>query len=248
MIKRIKFQTLKLIFIWLLPLLLLSIFFINGTLALDDPEQKVEEAIKDYILTKFPDWTKDEIRISFRFAEKTFDELRKGGGNVSFKVAEIYPDFKPVGNVIFPIEVSGEFSKRLFLRAKVEVIKKIVIAAKRIKKGKVLEESDLELKERDVALFPQKYYVDPNVLIGKEAKISIPAESTIFQWMVGEVPIVRQGSEVTVLVASPGLMVKTKGEALEDGYLDSEIKVKRKGQKKIFTAKVISANEVEVEP
>ncbi|MGB9613353.1 MAG: flagellar basal body P-ring formation chaperone FlgA [Candidatus Margulisiibacteriota bacterium] len=223
--------------------------FFNFTLALSNPEQKAAEIIKDYIMAKYPNWSRDEIRITFKFAEKTFENLKTLGEDTTFKVLEVYPEFKPVGNVIFPIEIfSGNTSQKIFLRAKVEVIKKVAVAAKGIKKKKVLEATDLKLEERDIALLPQKYYVESERLVGKEAKINIPANSTIFEWMVGEVPLIRQGDEVMIVVSAPGLTVKAKGEALEDGYGGQEIKVKRKESKKILVGKVISPTEVEVKP
>jgi len=228
-------------------LLLILLFFTGQGWALDNPEQKIAEVIKSYIVTKYPGWSKDDLQITFKLAEKTFDGLRNLPEDASFRVLEVYPEFKPVGNVIFPLEVlSGENSKKIFLRAKVEALKEIVAAAKLIKKGKLLEASDFKLEKRDVALLPPKYFINSEVMVGKEAKITIPENSTLFEWMIGDLPLIRRGSEVTIIISAPGLSVKTKGEALEDGYQDAEIKVKRAESKKTIAGKVISPNEVEV--
>jgi flagella basal body P-ring formation protein FlgA len=42
------------------------------------------------------------------------------------------------------------------------------------------------------------------------------------------------------------LLVKTKGVALEDGYLGKKMKVKSKGSKKFLEGSLISPTEVEV--
>ncbi|MBI5078938.1 flagellar basal body P-ring formation protein FlgA [Candidatus Saganbacteria bacterium] len=229
------------------------IIMASSSQALDNPEQKAAGIIKDYILTKYPDWSRDEIRVTFKLAEKTFDSLRKLDEGAVFRVLEVYPEFKPVGSVMFPVEVrSGAGSQQLlgsqkfFLRAKVEVVKKIAAAAKLCRKGKPLEAGDLKLDERDIALLPQKYFTEISSLVSKEAKITIPANSTIFEWMVGDPPFVRRGSEVTIMAVARGILVKTKGEALEDGWRDTEIKVKRVGNEKVFSARVVSPGEVEV--
>lgn len=231
--------------VWLL--FLASWLFIVPVVALDNPEQKITTAIKEYVVERYPSFTRDEIKVSFKFADKIFEELSGFPENTQFKVIEVYPEFKPLGNVVFPLEIRSENDmKKLFLKAKVEVFKKIVVATKRIKKRNVIVEDDLKVEERDVALLPQKYYVTTEQLLGKEAKINIPANSTIFEWMVGEVPLIRQGSEVTIVVSAPGLTVKTKGEAIEDGYRDGKIKVKRKETNKIVEGEIISPTEVEV--
>jgi len=215
--------------------------------ALDDPEQKVSAAIKKHIIAKYPDWAGDEIIITFKSAEKTFDRLRALSDQAEFAVLTVSPDFKPVGNVVVPLQVSdGGDSEKILLRTKVEVRKKIAAAAVLIKKGKLIEPADLKLESRDVALLPPKYFVETLTLGGKEAKITIPANSTLFAWMVGEPPLVKRGAEVTVVVTAPGLTVKAKGQALDDGYRDQELKVRRADTRKTIVGKVISPSEVEV--
>jgi flagella basal body P-ring formation protein FlgA len=215
--------------------------------AMRDPEQKVAGVIKDYVITKNPQWFRDEIKVSFRFSADVFNELQKLPEETGIRVVEVYPEFRPVGNVIFPLEIkTGETAKKVFVRAKVEVDKKVIAAAKLIKRGKVIEAADLKIEERDIALLPQKYFVDTVSLVGKEAKINMPANGTIFEWMVGDLPLFRRGSAVTIVVASDGIKVKARGEALEDGYLNAQIKVKRKESRQAIVAKVISPTEVEV--
>jgi flagella basal body P-ring formation protein FlgA len=223
-------------------------FFIAGNaLALENPEQKVAKVIKDYVVAKQPEWSKDEIQVTFKLAEKTFEGLKAYSDAVQIKVLEVYPEFKPVGSVVFPLLITDdEGSEKILLRAKVEVMREIAAAAATIKKGKMLEASDVKFEVRDVALLPPKYFVESVSLAGKEAKIGIPKNSTLFEWMVGEPPLVRRGANVSVTVSEPGLMVRTRGEAMEDGYRNAEIKVKRADSKKMIVGKVISPSEVEV--
>lgn len=215
--------------------------------ALDNPEQKATETIKNYIQAKYPNWSKAEIRLNFKSAESSFNEMKKLEDKTELKVMEVYPDFKPVGSVIFPLATgSAEGSRKFLLRVRVEVVKRIAAAGRLIKKGKMIEAADLKTEERDVALLPQKYFADPNALIGQEAKITIPQNSTLFDWMVGDVPLVHRGDPITLVVAGPALAVKTKAAAMEDGYLNSEVRVKRADSQKIVTGKLVSKNEVEI--
>lgn len=238
--------------------LFIILIFINLTLvighwsfqasfALDNPEQKVTETIKNYIVAKYPAWSKDEIRLTYKMAETVFSEMAALPKDSTLAVIEVYTDFKPVGSVVFPIRaVAGEVERKFMVRAKVDVVKKLAAAARLIKKGKSIESADLKIEARDVALLPQKYFLSAEPLISKEARISIPENSTIFEWMVGEVPLVRRGDPVTLVVKAPGLAVRTKAQAQEDGGLGSEIKVKRTDSNKIVAGKIVSAGEVEV--
>lgn len=230
---------------WLGGILLVSLLL--GSLvvparAIDNPEAKVAKVIKAYIIAQHPNWSGDEIKIEFKYADRAFNKLRSMAENTPIKIVEVYSEFKPVGNVIFPLS-AGE--AKLFLRAKVEVIKELVAAGRAIKKGKVLEAADLTMSQRDVAMLPEKYCVENTSLIGKEAKITIPANSTLFEWMAGDQPLIRKGSEVNILAVAPGLTVKTRGVIQADGYLGEDVKV-RGNNKKMMTGKVISALEIKV--
>ena len=205
------------------------------------------EVIEDYVITRYPEWIGLEIRVTFRHADKIFEDLRGVDENADFEIVEVYKDFKPVGNVIFPIKFStGEIAEKLFVRAKVEVFNKVVVAKKRIKRGEIITEEDLALEERDIAMLPQKYFENLGEVIETEAKTTIPKESTIFEWMIKEIPLVHRGDEISILVTAPDLLVKTKGVALEDGYLDKKIKVKRVESKTTLEGILISPHEVEV--
>ncbi len=216
-------------------------------LGLNDPERLVGETVKNYIAGKYPAWPKDEIQLTFKAAEGVFAELKDLPDGTSLEVIEVYPDFKPVGTVVFPLRAgSGAAASKFMVRARVEVVRKIVAAARLIKKGQVIAADDLKIEARDVALLPQKYFLDRAQLAGLEAKISIPENSTVFEWMIGAVPLVRRGAVVTLTVSGPGLTVKAKAEAQDDGVIGSEIRVKRIDSNKVVTAKVVSADEVEV--
>lgn len=214
-----------------------------------DPEQKLTDVIKDYVVAKYPDWDRGEINVIYKEADQLLEQLKAAPGDARLRVAEVYEDFRPVGNVILPLEIVAGSNEvqRIFVRARIEVRKKIVAASRLIKKGKLIEDADLKLEERDVAMLPQKYFIDPSLLVSKEAKLSIPENSTMFQWMIGDLPLVRRGSEVAIVVSEPGLAVRARGLALEDGYLDGAVRVKRTDSNKVLVCKVVATGEVEVE-
>ncbi len=218
-----------------------------SAVALDNPEKALTDVIEDYVMTTYPDWIGYDIKISLKYADKAIDYLREIEGDVDLRVVEVYRDFKPVGNVIFPIEVATDTSReRVFVRAQVEVFKNVVIANRRIKRGEEITPEDLALESRDISVVPQKYFEDIAQVADTEARTSIPKNSTIYEWMIKEIPLVHRGDEVAILVTGPNLTVKTMGRALEDGYLGKMIKVKRLESDKTLEGFLVSPTEVEV--
>lgn len=213
--------------------------------ALDNPEGQVSQVIKNYVITKYPNWSGLDIRVTFKYADKLFEQLSGYDGEVGLEVVEVYKDFKPVGNVIFPMQVTAkEESKKVFVRANVEVFKEIVVVKNKIDRASRIEAKDLILAERDIAMLPQKYYSQPDQIVNSEAKTTIPQNSTIFEWMIKPIPVVRRGDDVSVVVSGSNLLVKSKGVALMDGYINKELKVKVNNN--TLDGILVSKDEVEV--
>lgn len=219
----------------------------SSVLALDDPEAKLAGVIEDYVESSYPQWIGLDIKINFKFANKLFDSLRDIADDAQFKIVDVYQDFRPVGNVIFPIEITGDgVNRKIFLRARVEVFKPVVVAKNKIKRGATISLDDLGLEERDIAMLPEKYFNSKILVANTEAKTTIPENSTIFKWMVKEIPLVHRGDLVAIVVKGVNLMLKTEGTVLGDGYLGKEVKVKRAGSKKTVEGILVSSKEVEV--
>ncbi|MFC1540714.1 flagellar basal body P-ring formation chaperone FlgA [Candidatus Margulisiibacteriota bacterium] len=232
----------------LISLVLLSLFSASA-FALEDPEAKIAKVIENYVIATYPDWADLEIRVTFKYADRLFERLRALEDGAKFKIADVYRDLKPVGNVIFPIDVTaGGETKKIFVRANIEVFKKVVVAARQIKRGTLISLDDVMLEDRDIAMLPQSYHADLDRVLLKETKTSVPKNSTVFEWMIKEMPQVRRGDELMVLIKGPNLLVRTTGYALEDGYDGKWLKLKIKGKdaKDSLEGRLISSNEVEV--
>jgi len=233
-------------------IILLLLFFISGIPAYGMSSKKIEEAIvssvRNYIHGNFPNWADAEVRIHFKYAEDNFSLLEAKGVDLTFKIVPSYFNYKPIGNIILPVDVFSSEGKveRIFLRAKVEIIKDAVVAYKIIKKGNILDKSDLVVSEKDISFVPS-YYTNPKDLLGKETTAAVPAGSIITQAMVREKPIIAKYDKVDALLKIANLVVKAPGRAMQDGYLGKTIKVQNLVTKKYFDATVLSSKEVKVE-
>ncbi|MFA6548593.1 MAG: flagellar basal body P-ring formation chaperone FlgA [Candidatus Margulisiibacteriota bacterium] len=231
---------------WLAWLVFFCILLAVSGDALSNPEESVTGIIKNYIIEKYPDWLDLDIRITFKQADKNFDKMRAIKDESDLRIGDLYQDFKPAGNVIFPFD-SPE--GRFFVRAKVEAFKNIVYARGLIRRGGAITLDDLAMEKRDIAMLPPGFFSEREPLRGMEAKTTIPKGSTLFEWMVKKVPLIRRGDEVMILLKGEGLLVKAKGVALMEGSLNDRIKVQRQtgtNSSKTLEGVLISPKEVEV--
>jgi flagella basal body P-ring formation protein FlgA len=236
---------------FILLLLALAAFCCGEVDALNDPAGKLGQVVKDYVISVNPDWRALDIRVEFKFADKTLAGLQKLSDRTKFKVVDVYRNFNPVGNVIFPISVlDGEREQKFFLRAKVEVFAPVIFARRMIKRGEVISVDALGREERDIALLPKGFFTDSSQLLGNESSTMIPENSTVFRWMIRAVPLVRKGDTVRLIVKGEGFTVKALGTALMDGYLAQPIKVKRQGAvggQGVLEGTLVSSTEVMID-
>ena len=235
----------------LIFLLFCFLFTWRPVLALDDPSGKITAAIKKYIFSVFPEWADQKIKVNFVLPGKLQTEMNKYSNQASLSVINVYQSFRPVGNVIFPLLIQeGAESHKFFLRTKVEVMAPIVVAAQSIKRGEIIMAAALTTEVRDISTLPKDFYREEKLLLHNEASTMIPENSTIFRWMIREIPLVRRGETIMILIKGDNLSVKADGVALMDGYLGQPIKIKRKqtgNNGSILQGTLVSSHEVEID-
>jgi flagella basal body P-ring formation protein FlgA len=126
---------------------------------------------------------------------------------------------------------------------------KILVAARPINRGEVIEKSCLDTRE--IVLGPDsppQTYLDPlpESAVGKVAVRSIPTGAALTASMVAEPLAIRRGEDVTLSLKSSHMEVVTKGVAQKDGYVGDLIPVKVFVSGKELTCKIVANGTVEL--
>lgn len=211
-------------------------------------EKRARSCVVDFIVEKFPAYQNDEIKVSFSYATGTFKALAKETEEITFKVLELYPNYKPFGSAVIPVQVyrADEPYKRLFIKAKVEIYRPVVVATRKLKKYDILTATDLALKRVDLATISKEFFVKKDRLIGRQTKTIIREGKPILTWMVRVVPLISRGDEVKIVVTKGNVRVGVLGRARGEGYLGKPIKVRKLDSRREFVATVTGTGEVEV--
>ncbi len=159
--------------------------------------------------------------------------------------ASVIGDMPEIGTVLFKVVLSGGGTKnRVFnIRGKVRETGLLNRATKDISRHAKLRNTDFEVIEKEL-------------LNGRELVGDIPAKIRATKLIRrGEilrtdffqaVPLVHKGHEVQVIVKGETIEVQITGIAKNDGWLGDEIQVVNQTSKKIFRARVIGEEMVEV--
>ncbi len=124
------------------------------------------------------------------------------------------------------------------------VIKKIVVAKRNINAREIITKDAIELKEVAIRNFNLNYATDINSLLGKQATRFIKKGNFITLNMVKTPPVIKRGSLVKVIATDGNIVISTIGKALENGTMNSPIRVMNLNSGKIFIGKIIGQNEV----
>lgn len=230
----------------LLLLSIILVFSFAAGLVRAEVMDEISRAIESYAVKHNPEWEGADLKISLGNTERLIETYR--GRKVEFKVPEDFKLTKVTPRLSVPIAVieEGYEKERVVVRARLEVFREIVVASRKILKKQLLSKADLEIKKREVSLYPNKYFVDKNRVIGKISTTLIPEGAILLQWMVKEQPVVSRGDALKIVIRSEGLLVEARGEALEDGQIGDIIKVRRKGVKQSIAAEITGPGQVEV--
>ena len=143
--------------------------------------------------------------------------------------------------------VDGQFQKKIWTSATIEMFVDVVVAAKPMRKHMTITEDDIELCKMDLAHLPADVITDPQAVLGKRARNTISAKTVLRADLIELPPLVKRGDIVVIVAESNGLRVTALGKAKRKGSLGERIPVENFDSKKILNARVLDAKTVSVE-
>jgi flagellar basal body P-ring formation protein FlgA len=199
---------------------------------------KITKSVIRFLAAKDPIYASKRIEVTYKYADRTFAGLKARGGDITFEVIELYPDFKPVGNIIIPVQVyqDGQEKEKLFLRTTVSVFDYIVVARKRLMRGDIISTFEAGLDERDVAS------LNPDVIRSMDLAMGNP----IYEHMIKDKPIIKKNDKVRMTLTNGGITASADGTALQDGNIGDTIKVRNMSSGKDLSGVISASGEVDI--
>ena len=120
-----------------------------------------------------------------------------------------------------------------------------LVLTRSVKKGETLKESDVTVRQIRVNK-PGVYASSFSEIAGRSLKKNLSQGEPVALNLIVGTPIIERGKSVVIVVRDRGLIIRTKGEALESGALGDTVKVRNSSSKAILTAVVVASDTVEV--
>jgi flagella basal body P-ring formation protein FlgA len=130
--------------------------------------------------------------------------------------------------------------------AQVHLFRQVVIVKRPLKRGGIIGEDDVSLSERDISQMPQGYITSLDEAIGQKMTRQMVNGQIITPLQMEQAELIRKGDQVVIIAKSGTLLVRMPGEALSDGGLGEQIRVRNLNSKRVIKAHVTAPGQVEV--
>lgn len=133
------------------------------------------------------------------------------------------------------------WQRDVVVRAKVTA--RVVVMARDVPAGRVIQDDDVELEARDVTVAPDAVS-DPGAVTGWTSRRSLRTGQVVPQRALLTPVLVQRGQSVGIEASNGGITVNVPGEAMDTGRAGDTVRVRNVGSGKVIRARVIDAGKV----
>ena len=196
----------------------------------------VERFAESFLIEKFPSTEEEKIHVL----------VSKLDPRITIKPCETtlvasLPEKSNTRNVNIKISCNESTPWKIYLSAKIEITRAILIAKETINKGDTLGENNVERAFLAVNRIRGHKVTDKNIIIGAKAKRRITKGKAISK---SNICLICKGDTVTIIASSANFNIKTQGVALSSGNIDDQIRVRNIRSNKVITPRVKSHTNV----
>ncbi|WP_019026983.1 flagellar basal body P-ring formation chaperone FlgA [Colwellia piezophila] len=196
----------------------------------------IEHFAKDYLTRQFPSTGDEKIRISVARLDPRI-VIKPCNTPLIAKT----PKKNNARTINVKISCSDSVPWKIYLSAKIEITKAVLIAKRTISQGDRLDESNIELAYIPINHIRGDKLTDTKFVFGAKAKRRIGQGKTIRKNLIC---LICKGDIVTIIASSKNFSIKTRGIALSSGNINEQIRVKNSRSNKIITPRVKAINQV----
>ncbi|KTC15485.1 flagellar biosynthesis protein FlgA [Pseudomonas marginalis ICMP 9505] len=153
---------------------------------------------------------------------------------------------QPIGRVTVKVRCEGASPWTVFVPAQVKLFRDVVVVTRPLKRLGIIGFDDIGLRERDISLINQGYLTSVDQAVGQRLTRPMVADQVITLVHLEQAEVIRKGDQVVISASSGGLTVKMPGEALSNGGMSEQIRVKNLNSNRVIKAQVTAPGQVEV--
>lgn len=160
--------------------------------------------------------------------------------------AQLAPGARTEGHTTINVRCSDPVSWSLFVPARIERHLSVVVLERPVARQHVIQPEDVRLERQAVSGLTNGYFTETEAVVGLATRRRLVPGQVLTSAHVTQRRVVERGQEVTLFSARPGLVVRMKGIALEDGTEGARIRVRNSTSKRVVEGYVEPSGAVRV--
>ncbi len=177
------------------------------------------------VLQDYPSLVSGDVSIRIKNKD-ILGSFSKGASSFSL----VFPHRSSVlGRTAIPfqfLDKDGTLLQEVKIITEVEAKAVFYKTLRRVKRGRYIQEKDVEAVRLSLHGRERQRVRSLADIVGQMARSSIASETVLFSYMLDDVPDVRKGSPVRVLINKEGFELKVKGHVLDDGNVGDIVRVR----------------------
>ncbi|MDY7560783.1 flagellar basal body P-ring formation chaperone FlgA [Pseudomonas sp. 10B1] len=153
---------------------------------------------------------------------------------------------QPIGRVTVKVRCEGTLPWTVYVPAQVHLFRQVVIVKRPLKRSSIIGEDDVYMAERDISQMPQGYMTSIDDAIGQKMTRQMINDQILTPLQLEQAEVIRKGDQVIITAKSGTLQVRMPGEALSDGAMSEQIRVRNLNSQRVIKARVTAPGQVEV--
>ncbi|MGL6260604.1 flagellar basal body P-ring formation chaperone FlgA [Vibrio sp. WXL210] len=150
----------------------------------------------------------------------------------------------PAGRLRYRVTCPEPGSWSIQAQAQADALVNVTYAQRTIAKDALVQRDDLELRREPLASHNRDFVARPEQMVGLRAQRQIRQGQVITRARISEPFVIARGEQVVIHAGSDRFSASMAGTALENGYLDQQIRVRNSSSGRVIQAVVMESGKV----
>ena len=207
-------------------------------------EGAIRQIVVEHIQRNMP-WERENVRITFLGG---CNDIVIPAPGYTYDVQE-RPNEPYIGEsvVILKLYQGSVFLLERSVRVRMEVAFDVLVSSRALQVDTVIGPDDVRVVKRWLTREPQRTIATREEALEKRVVSSIRPNQEITRTVLREVPLVKKGRVVKMVLNNGSINITTLGQIQEDGGMGSSVRVKNISSQRIVYARVIGESLVQVD-
>jgi flagella basal body P-ring formation protein FlgA len=156
------------------------------------------------------------------------------------------PRFK--GYVSIPVEIvsQGKTEARATIAVRCRTFGTVLVTRRLLQQHEALSAENISLVSMETTSVTDDHIADLRGIEGKQSVRMIAADAVVTKSTIENIPLIRHGHPLVIMVGMFNAVIKVEGTAKEDGCMGDVIVVQRSGSHERLQGRIVSAHAVEL--